>query len=76
MEAIELIAALILCIPIGMTIAKFDNTRQTFKYVIWFLVYIICLILLVSIKTPQKCIPCGKESKYEQVTETFYRKIK
>lgn len=76
MEAIELIAALILCIPIGITIAKFDNTRQTFKYVIWFLVYIICLILLISIKTPQKCIPCKKESKYELIQGPVYRKIK
>lgn len=76
MEVIEIIAALILCIPVGSTLAKFDNNQQTFKYIIWFFVYITCLIALLSIRTPQKCIPCEKESKYEQVTEIFYRKIK
>ena len=76
MEAIELIAALILCIPVGLTLAKFDNNQQTFKYVIWFFVYITCLIALLSIRTPQKCIPCGKESKYELIQEPVYRKIK
>ena len=76
MEVIEIIAALILCIPVGSTLAKFDNTKQTFKYVIWFFVYITCLIALCSIRTPQKCIPCEKEPKYKLIQEPVYRKIK
>jgi hypothetical protein len=76
MEVIEIIAALILCIPVGSTLAKFDNNQQTLKYVIWFFVYITCLIVLLSIRTPQKCIPCEKASKYELIQEPVYRKIK
>ena len=76
MEIIEIIAALILCIPIGATLAKFDNNGQSFKYVIWFFVYITSLIALFSIRTPQKCVPCEKESKYELIQEPVYYKIK
>ncbi len=76
MEIIEIIAALILCIPVGTTISKYDNERKMTKLFLSWILFPACVMILWASKRPNNCAPCEKESKYKLIQEPVYRKIK
>ena len=76
MEVIEIIAALILCVPIAIAVDKYDNEKNMSKFFVSIVIFPACLMILVAVKLPNKGKPCAEKQKYELIQEPVYRKIK